>query len=290
LIVTRLYISLYQFALRAFPNRHRTAYAAEMIDTFERELRERREGAMRFVLAACANVIVAGFGERRRYRRVGRTNVLFARLDFILAWRMMLRYPGLSIVAMFGMTVGIAIATGAFAIISAMTNAKLPLPEGDRIVSLLLADTATGHREPRMLPEVTAWRGLTSVEDIGVTRTVRRNLMLPGQAPDEVTIAEISASAFRVAGVPALRGRQLLPEDERPDDLCDRRCDAGGLWVSAASQLLDPVAPRCEGLRAAQRSERGRLRTARRRRDDRARPGGDRGARPADGRALAGDP
>jgi predicted permease len=31
-----------------------------------------------------------------------------------------------------------------------------------------------------------------------------------------VTVAEISASAFRVARVPALRGRYLLPEDERP--------------------------------------------------------------------------
>jgi hypothetical protein len=61
-----------------------------------------------------------------------------------------------------------------------------------------------------------AWRGLRSVEDVGVTRTIRRNLMLEGRVPVEVTVAEISASAFRVARVPALRGRYLLPEDERP--------------------------------------------------------------------------
>jgi putative ABC transport system permease protein len=217
--ITNAAIRLYTLALRAFPQRHRAAYAAEMIDTFERELRERRQSgvvaATRFILAACVNVIVAGVGERLRYRRVGYTNVLFARLDFILAWRMMLRYPGLSIVAVFGMTVGIAIATSAFAIVSALTDAKVPLPEGDRIVSLLNADAVSGNREQRTLHDFMAWRGMTSVEDLGVTRTVQRNLMMPGRPPDEVTVAEISASAFRVARVPAFRGRHLLPEDER---------------------------------------------------------------------------
>ena len=218
---TRTSTRLYASALRAFPRRHRAAYAAEMIDAFERELRERHQHAgvlstARFVAAACANAIAAGIGERRRHRQVLHTNVLFSRLDFLLAWRMMLRYPGLSLVAVFGMTVGIALATGAFAIVTALTNTKVPLPEGNRIVSLIAADVVTGNREQRMLHDFPAWRGMTSVEDVGVTRTVKRNLIMPGQTPDEVTVAEISASAFRVARVPAIRGRHLLPEDERP--------------------------------------------------------------------------
>ncbi len=211
---------LYTIALNAFPRRHRAAYAPEMIEAFERELLARRErgglSAMIFIFAACANAIAAGIGERRRHRRVLHTNVLFSRLDFLLAWRMMLRYPGLSIVAVFGMTVGIALASGAFAIVTALTDATLPLPEGDRIVSLVSVDVVTGHHESRMLHDVAAWSGMTSVEDVSLTRTVQRNLILDGRPPDEVTVAEISASAFRVTRVPALRGRHLLPEDERP--------------------------------------------------------------------------
>jgi len=213
------YTRLYLAALRAFPKRHRAAYAPEMIDAFEHELTSRRQrgglSAMLFVLAACANAIVAGLGERRRHRRVLHTNVLFSRLDFLLAWRMMLRYPGLSIVAVFGMTVGIALAAAAFAIVSALMQATLPLPEGDRIVSLISADAVTGLREARMLHDVRSWRRMTSVEDVGLTRTVQRNLIVEGRPPDEVTVAEISASAFRVTRVPALRGRYLLPEDEQ---------------------------------------------------------------------------
>jgi hypothetical protein len=40
--ISRAATRLYTIALRAFPERHRAAYAAEMIDTFERELLARR--------------------------------------------------------------------------------------------------------------------------------------------------------------------------------------------------------------------------------------------------------
>ncbi|HUQ86832.1 MAG TPA: ABC transporter permease [Vicinamibacterales bacterium] len=210
---------IYTIALSAFPKRHRAAYAAEMIDTFQHELLTRRKlgvlHATLFILAACVNAIAAGVGERRRHRRVLHTNVLFSRLDFLLAWRMMLRYPGLSIVAIFGMAMGIGIAAGGFAILSTMADSKLPFDEGDRIVSIHNTDAVTGHRDERSLHDLAAWRGMTSVEDVGVTRTIRRNLILQGQAPAEVRVAEISASAFRIARVPPLRGRYLLPEDER---------------------------------------------------------------------------
>jgi hypothetical protein len=65
-----------------------------MLDSFDREfLAQRQSGASSaviFIIAACANAIAAGVGERRRHRQVLHTNVLFSRLDFLLAWRMML--------------------------------------------------------------------------------------------------------------------------------------------------------------------------------------------------------
>jgi putative ABC transport system permease protein len=206
---------LYQLALRVFPRRHRDRYGVEMIDAFDRELSARAGRArLSFGLAACLNAIGTGLVERRRQRQI-REGPAFSALDVTLAWRMLLRYPGLSLVSVLGMSVGITIAAGAFTIVSMMMGTTLPLPEGDRLVSLVHWDAATNNRESRLLYDLAAWREATSIEDVSVSRDVQRNLIISGRPPEVVTVAEISASAFRATRVGAYRGRTLLPEDER---------------------------------------------------------------------------
>jgi putative ABC transport system permease protein len=206
---------LYQLALRAFPRRHRDLYGVEMIDAFDRELTARAGRArLSFGFAACLNAIGTGLVERQRQRRI-RTGPALSALDFTLAWRMLLRYPGLSLVSVLGMSVGITIAAGAFTIVSMMMGTKLPLPESDRLVSLVNWDASTNNRESRLLYDLEAWRDAKSVEDFSVSRNVQRNLIVGGRPPEVVMVAEISASAFRAARVEAYRGRKLLPEDER---------------------------------------------------------------------------
>jgi putative ABC transport system permease protein len=206
---------LYQLALRAFPRRHRDLYGVEMIDAFDRELTARAGRArLSFAFAACLNAIGTGLVERQRQRRI-RKGPAFSALDFTLAWRMLLRYPALSLVSVLGMSVGITIAAAAFTGASMMMGTTLPLPEGDRLVSLLNWDASTSNRELRLLYDLEAWRDAKSVEDLSVSRNVQRNLIVGGRAPEVVMVAEISASAFRAARVGASRGRTLLPEDER---------------------------------------------------------------------------
>ncbi len=213
---------IYRSTLRAFPRRHRDAYAAEMVEMFQQELAARRDAgghwaALWFTVAACGNAIAAGLGERRRQRRDGFTPTTgFATLDFVLAWRILLRYPGLSLIGVFGMAVGIAIAAGTFTVIAALTTATLPLPEGERIVSLMNWDANSSNRERRLLSDLAPWRGMRSVTDMAVSRDVIRTLIEKDRTPEVIALAEISATAFRVAGVPAFRGRYLVPDDERP--------------------------------------------------------------------------
>jgi predicted permease len=211
---------LYAAALRAFPPRHRHAYAAEMVDAFERELELRRNAggmaAIRFVAAASINAIGAGIGERQRHRVAAHMSQSWlSSLDVILAWRMLIRYPGLSIVGVFGMAIGMAVAAGAFTVTTALTDAALPLPGGDRLVSLMTWDTATNNREGRVLADFVSWREMSALEDVSVTRTVERTLIVSNAIPESVTVAEIPSAGFRIAGVAALRGRHLLPEDDR---------------------------------------------------------------------------
>jgi predicted permease len=210
---------LYRIGLTAFPRRHRDLYGPEMIDAFERELARRRSGGrwatLTFAAFAFTNLVATGIVERRR-RHVVRFGRFFSILDFTLAWRMLVRYPGLSLISVFGMSVGIAVAAGAFALISMLMDPRLPLPDGERIVSLINVDASTSNNEMRLVRDYAAWRGLTSVEHVGIARSVSRNLLVEGRSSEPVTAAEISASAFRVARVEAERGRYLLPEDEAP--------------------------------------------------------------------------
>ena len=210
---------LYRLALRAFPARHRNLYQVEMIEAFQREIAARRRSGpvavARFAVAASLDAIVAGLAERRR-RHVVRFGHAFSPLDFTLAWRMLRRFPGLSLVSVFGMAVGIAIATTAFTVANLMMDTRLPLPEGQRIVSFASFDASTGGREFRLARDYAAWRDMASMEVVGINREVARTLSIEGHTPEPITVAEVSASAFRVAGVNALRGRYLMAEDEAP--------------------------------------------------------------------------
>jgi predicted permease len=219
--VTTLLARLYRLSLLAFPSRHRAAYADEMRDAFDCELRARRSlgvwSGAAFAIAALWNAWASGVGHRwHDYRVNPATTPFISRLDFVLAWRMLVRYPGLSVISVFGIAVGIAIAAGAFTIVSALTDAEVPLHEGERVVSFVNWDAATSNRELRMLHDVASWRTIGSIEDMGISRSVPRNLIVDGGQPEVVTVAEISASAFRLARVAPLRGRVLLPEDEHP--------------------------------------------------------------------------
>jgi predicted permease len=210
---------LYRLALRAFPGRHRNLYQAEMIDAFERELEARRasgRSSARFVVAACLNAVNSGLLECRRWHVV-RFGYAFSSLDFTLACRMLVRYPGLSIISVFGMAVGIAVAATASTVVSMLTDTRLPLPEGARIVSLVSYDASTSIREFRLVHDYAAWREMASMQDVGIDRTVARTLIIEGRTPEPVILKEISSSGFRIAGVSALRGRYLMPEDEEAD-------------------------------------------------------------------------
>ena len=80
-----------------------------------------------------------------------------------------------------------------------------------------MRDALAGEEERRLLHDFVNWRReVRSVEDLGAYRTQQRNLSLGNARPEPVTVAETTASAFRVARVPPLVGRPLLDGDEQP--------------------------------------------------------------------------
>jgi hypothetical protein len=139
------------------------------------------------------------------------------RTDLRLAVRMLIRHPALSTIAVFGITVAIAIAVTMFTIIGEQLGpSDLPLPEGDRIVALQKWDSGKNQPEPLVQQDLLAWgEQLSTVQDIGAFRTLTKNLIVPPAAPEPVEIAEMSAAGFAVAGVAPMMGRVIRSDDER---------------------------------------------------------------------------
>ncbi|MGH7481910.1 MAG: ABC transporter permease, partial [Longimicrobiales bacterium] len=137
-------------------------------------------------------------------------------LDFKLGFRMLVKYPGLTIVG--GLAMAFAIWAGAvtFVLVGQFISPTLPLPGGDRIVQIQNWDVSANDVEPRALSDFLVWRdALRSVTDLGAYRNVSRNLIVGNDGGRAVRVAEITASAFRIAPEPPLLGRVLVPADER---------------------------------------------------------------------------
>ena len=139
-------------------------------------------------------------------------------LDMKLGLRMLVKYPGLTIMATLSIAFAIWIGAGTFEFVKQAIFPTLPLPDGDRIVGIELRSAATNQFERRILHDFVTWREeLETVDDLGAYRALQRNLITGAGLGDPVEVAEISAAAFRVARVRPLLGRVLVAADERAD-------------------------------------------------------------------------
>jgi putative ABC transport system permease protein len=138
-------------------------------------------------------------------------------MDLKLGGRMLVKYPGLTVVGGLAMAFAICVGTVIFQVLSIFVAPSLPLPQADRLVQMRNWDVAANSAEPRALYDFVIWRSsLRSVTDLGAWRDVARNLIVTTGDARPVRVAEITPSAFRVADGTPLMGRVLSEADERP--------------------------------------------------------------------------
>ncbi len=138
-------------------------------------------------------------------------------LDWKLGARLLLKYPALTIIG--GLSLAAAIGIGAVGIEVAgeLLYKRLPFDDGSRIVRLETQDAAASRVEPRVLHDFAIWRrSLKTVVELGAARVSERNLLTGEGRVEALRVAEITASAFPLAGVPPLLGRPLQPTDAMP--------------------------------------------------------------------------
>jgi predicted permease len=165
------------------------------------------------------------FGSAEHFKEKGRRSRGLRRfddlrvswLDVKLGFRMLARYPGLTVVGGLAMAFAIWLGAATFELVTQVIRPSLPLPDGNRIVAIRNWDAAASRPERHLGHDFVAWRQeLTSVRDLGAYRALERNLITGEGRGEPVEVAEISAAAFRLTRVPPLLGRALAEADERP--------------------------------------------------------------------------
>jgi putative ABC transport system permease protein len=135
-------------------------------------------------------------------------------LDFKLGLRMFHRYPGLTLVGGLSMAFAIAVGTAVFGYATRLVFPSLPFDGSERLVALLHIDQTDASTKLPHLSDFVAWRErLTTVDEVGAYALSFRNLETESGAIP-VSMAQVSASAFRLWGRPPLLGRPLLDDDE----------------------------------------------------------------------------
>ncbi len=159
---------------------------------------------------------VAGAREAHRERR-GLPGLEAFVFDLKIGGRMLVKYPGLTIVGGVAMAFAIWVGIVIFQVVGLFVHPTLPLPEGARLVEIRSMDVAASVQEEQILHDFLEWRqSLRSLTEVGAWRDSSRNLIVSDGEPRPVNVAEMSVSGFRVAdGVP-LMGRVLLEADEQP--------------------------------------------------------------------------
>jgi predicted permease len=138
-------------------------------------------------------------------------------LDVKLGGRMLRKYPGLTLAGGLALAIAIAIGAGWYDVTSKFLAPTIPLPEGDRLVSIETQNTLTNEQESRVVRDFLEWRHeLRTIEELGAYRTNTRSLTVGNAVPERIRVAELTASAFRTARVAPVFGRALLDTDEVP--------------------------------------------------------------------------
>ena len=138
-------------------------------------------------------------------------------LDLKLGARMLVKYPGLTVVGTVAIAIAVAIGGGWFEFYHDYFHATLPLPQGERIVGIQNWNVATNSLDAHALHDFITWRReLRSIQEIGAFRRLDRNVITPDGRSEPVAGAAISASAFKLVRVPPLLGRPLVEADDAP--------------------------------------------------------------------------
>ncbi|MHB1167797.1 MAG: ABC transporter permease [Longimicrobiales bacterium] len=222
-------------------NREEAATAEEMEFHIEMDAqrRMREEGLGPAESRRQATLAFGGVDKHREEVREARGFAWLSSLslDMKLGFRMLFKYPGLTIAGVLAIGVAVGVATSWFEFMGYMTNPQLGLPESERIVILDNFDSRRGDGDARALHDFELWRDdVRSLERLTAVARVDALVMAEDGRHTTVRGARATPGMFALTEIQPLVGRTLVASDAEagaPDvvvighDLWQRLFDGG---------------------------------------------------------------
>lgn len=138
------------------------------------------------------------------------------RQDMQYAFRMIRRNPGITVIAVLSLALGIGGSTALFSTVNAVLLRTLPYPDPTRLITLQETQKGFGTMSAAW-ENYLDWRKQNqSLDEIGVYRFTARSLTGPGIAPERLNGMEVSASLFAMLGAGPQLGRLFTANDDNP--------------------------------------------------------------------------
>src|SRR3984957_14751086 len=137
--------------------------------------------------------------------------------DFRYALRMLRKNPGLSIVIVLSLAIGIGANSAVFSVVDALMLRPLPYPQPERLANLWLHSPGIGIflDWPSPGQYIDIRNENHSFEEMAIARL--RSFILTGrERPELVDGMRASSSLLKMLGAKPLIGRLLLPEEDKP--------------------------------------------------------------------------
>src|SRR6478672_7223055 len=137
--------------------------------------------------------------------------------DLRYAFRTLRRSPGLTLVIVISLAIGIGANTAIFSVVNALLLKPLPYPDPDRLAILWLR--SPGINIPQDWPSPGQYVDLQtqnhSFEEMSISQG-RTGSLVGLEQPERVEALLTSSSLFHLLGARPLYGRLLLPEEDTP--------------------------------------------------------------------------
>ena len=224
--------AIYRLVVRlAFPTRVRRRFGADMVRMFEQQLAGTRAAggsAVSLFMNAVADACLEGLGERLAIivecrRAVGRElrrwrwwmHALLR--DARFAGRLLVKQPGVTIVALLTLAIGIGGNTAMFSAVDALLLRPLPYHEPDRLVKVWEKRPAEGVLDNVVAPaDFIDWARMNTVfEDMAAYAGITADLTGVGE-PIRLAAAGVSPPFFDILRVQPALGRSFRREEAAP--------------------------------------------------------------------------
>ncbi len=135
--------------------------------------------------------------------------------DLRYGLRLMRRSPGLTLVAVVTLALGIGANSALFSVVNAVLLRPLPYPDPGQLV-ILWGTTPNIPKEEASLPDYTDWKAQSqSFEGMATVRFMNANVTGEGE-PERVVGARVTHDFLQVLGVQPALGRGFSAEEDRP--------------------------------------------------------------------------